>query len=886
MSDPNDPLSRRRLIGEPPLAAEDPELVRLRRRERALETANTALRVLLASQPSGRGDRGGASLGDDHALLSATVEKARSAMVVTDPTLPDNPIVFANKAFRTLTGYSAEEVIGRNCRFMQGPGTDPAGIAAMSDAIRNRHDATIDLLNYRKDGSSFINELFISPVFGPDGDLRYFFGCQTDVTQLRNASERLVGAEHRWRQRFERLQEGFLVGEMLWDASGEPQDFRYLEVNDAWGRLTGLPIETTLGRPNSEVLPELESEWLDDFAAVALSGEPRTETRWVRALGRAYEARIFRPEPGQFAVLFQDVSLRLREEARRDVLLQLSDILREENHPDELAHRAAALLGQKLGVSRAGYGTIDLATETILIAPDWRGPGIRSIAGTLRFRDYGSYIDDLKKGVTVVIDDTRLDPRTAVNSADLEAISARSFINMPVTEEGGFVALLFLNNDVPRAWTEDEISLMREVAERTRVAVARRRAERDLRQLTASLESKVEARTAALLAAEEQLRQSQKMEAVGQLTGGIAHDFNNLLTGISGSLELLTVRLAQGRLSELGRYAAAAQAAAQRAAALTHRLLAFSRRQTLDPKPTAADVLVDGMEEMIRRTVGPAIEIVVRHPAGLWPAIVDPNQLENALLNLCLNARDAMPDGGCITIETENAALDAAAARARDLPAGDYVSLCVIDTGTGMTADVIARAFDPFFTTKPLGQGTGLGLSMIYGFVRQSGGQVRITSEPGQGTTMCLYLPRHHGTLDGHGPRQAAGTPQRAEQGETVLVVDDEPSVRMLVTEVLEELGYVAIEAEDGGAGLQVLQSGVRVDLLVTDVGLPGGMNGRQVADAARILRPDLKVLFITGYAENAVVQNGHLEPGMHVLTKPFTIDLLADRIRSLIETP
>jgi PAS domain S-box-containing protein len=383
--------------------------------------------------------------------------------------------------------------------------------------------------------------------------------------------------------------------------------------------------------------------------------------------------------------------------------------------------------------------------------------------------------------------------------------------------------------------------------------------------------------------AEEQLRQAQKMEAVGQLTGGIAHDFNNLLTGISGSLELLQARMAQGRLTELDRYINAAQGASKRAAALTHRLLAFSRRQTLDPKPTDVNRLVSGMTELIRRTVGPAIEIEVVVAAGLWPILVDPPQLENALLNLCINARDAMPDGGRITIETANSCLDARAARDRDLHPGPYVSLCVTDTGTGMTAEVIKRAFDPFFTTKPLGQGTGLGLSMIYGFVRQSGGQVRIASGPGEGTTMCLELPRHHGaTQEADGLADLAGAP-RAEQGETVLIVDDEPSVRMLVTEVLEDLGYTAIEAADGPAGLSVLQSDVRIDLLVTDVGLPGGMNGRQVADAGRAVRPNLKILFITGYAENAAIGNGHLEPGMQVLTKPFAMEALAARIRELI---
>ena len=269
--------------------------------------------------------------------------------------------------------------------------------------------------------------------------------------------------------------------------------------------------------------------------------------------------------------------------------------------------------------------------------------------------------------------------------------------------------------------------------------------------------------------------------------------------------------------------------------------------------------------------------------AGLWPALVDPPQLENALLNLCINARDAMPDGGRITVETANKWMDDRMARERDLPPGQYLSLCVTDTGTGMSPDVIARAFDPFFTTKPIGQGTGLGLSMIYGFIQQSGGQIRVYSEVGQGTTMCLYLPRHYGPADEAGAAPSLDDAPRAEQGQTVLIVDDEPTVRMLVTEVLEDLGYTAIEAADGVAGLKVLQSNVRVDLLVTDVGLPGGMNGRQMADAARTGRPALKVLFITGYAENAILGNGHLEPGMQVLTKPFVMEALASRIKALI---
>jgi nitrogen-specific signal transduction histidine kinase/CheY-like chemotaxis protein len=382
---------------------------------------------------------------------------------------------------------------------------------------------------------------------------------------------------------------------------------------------------------------------------------------------------------------------------------------------------------------------------------------------------------------------------------------------------------------------------------------------------------------------EEMLRQSQKMEAVGQLTGGIAHDFNNLLAGISGSLELIGMRLAQGRTAEVDKYVTAARGAANRAAALTHRLLAFSRRQTLAPKPTDVKQLVSSMEELIARTIGPQIELETVNGAGLWPTLIDSSQLENAILNLCINARDAMPEGGKITIETGNRWFDRRTAKERRLEPGQYISLCVSDTGTGMSPEVQAKAFDPFFTTKPIGVGTGLGLSMIYGFAEQSGGAVTIYSELGQGTMVCIYLPRHWGDAEQRDHVDETAAAPRGD-GETVLVIDDEPTVRMLVSEVLADLGYVAIEAGDGAAGLKVLNSDARVDLLVTDVGLPGGLNGRQVADAARAVRPGLKTLFITGYAENAVLSHGHLDPGMHVMTKPFAMDALATRIRELIE--
>ncbi len=401
--------------------------------------------------------------------------------------------------------------------------------------------------------------------------------------------------------------------------------------------------------------------------------------------------------------------------------------------------------------------------------------------------------------------------------------------------------------------------------------------------INAVLERRVEERTSQLQVAEEALRQAQKMEAVGQLTGGIAHDFNNILQGITGALDRVQHRIAMGRPAEADRFLKAALDSANRAAALTHRLLAFSRRQTLDPRPIDANRLIAGMEELVRRTVGPDIAVEVVGAAGLWAVCADGGQLESALLNLCINARDAMPDGGKLTIETANKWLDDRAARERDLPPGQYVSLCVTDNGTGMTADVIERAFDPFFTTKPLGRGTGLGLSMIYGFVRQSGGQVRIYSEIGKGTTMCLYFPRWLGEADADDA--AAIEPVESGFGETVLVVDDDSTVRMLIAEVLTENHYRLIEAGDGVSALRVLEATQqRIDLMVTDVGLPGGMNGRQLADAARQLRPELKILFITGYAENAVVGNGHLEPGMAVLAKPFAMSSFANKVREILE--
>ena len=385
----------------------------------------------------------------------------------------------------------------------------------------------------------------------------------------------------------------------------------------------------------------------------------------------------------------------------------------------------------------------------------------------------------------------------------------------------------------------------------------------------------------ALQRVEERLRQSQKMEALGQLTGGIAHDFNNLLQGISGAIDIVRSRLADGRSDDVERFMDAATQSAHRAASLIQRLLAFARRQSLDSRAVNVNRLVGSMEDLLGRTLGPQISLKVITGQDVWPARSDENQLESAILNLAINARDAMPDGGTLTLETLNSTLDAAYVRAHEgLQVGDYAVVAVTDTGTGMSPAVLAKVFEPFFTTKPIGQGTGLGLSGIYGFAKQSGGHVRIHSQVGQGTTVRLFLPRDVASPEATLPLEAPDIPQG--EGETVLVVEDDVAVRMIVLDELSELGYQTLEAIDGPTALPILESSRKIDLLLTDVGLPG-MNGRQIAEIGRQHRPGLRVLFMTGYAEKAASRAKFLAPGMEMISKPFTMDALAARIGGIL---
>ena len=530
------------------------------------------------------------------------------------------------------------------------------------------------------------------------------------------------------------------------------------------------------------------------------------------------------------------------------------------------------------GVSREAFANFRMPRNTAIFGPTFSGEGpVRS-------------------------DDIRADPRYGRNppyhGMPQGHLPVRSYLALPVlSRSGDVIGGLFFGHSEPGIFTERAERIGVGLAGQAAIAVdnarlyeagqielaARRQAEHDLKQMNETLEQRVAEEVASRQNAEESLRQVQKMEAIGQLTGGIAHDFNNLLTVISGNVEYLQRQLTGDR--ELHRAAAAALRGSSRAALLTQRLLAFSRQQTLAPRVIALNDLIAGLTDLLRRTLGELISVETVRSAGLWNIFADANQLENAIINLALNARDAMPDGGKLTIETANCHLDEDYASLHgDVQPGQYVGVFVTDAGIGMAEDIVAKAFEPFFTTKGVGQGTGLGLSQVYGFVKQSGGHVKIYSEIGQGTAVKLYFPRHQARADMSEAGPDPGSAPRAKDDEIILIVEDDSDVRSFTTKLAEDLGYRVISAADGASALRLLDSHADIKLLFTDVGLPRGMNGRQLADEAMRRRPRLRVLFTTGYARNAIVHHGRLDPGVEVVFKPFTRNELATKIRRLLD--
>jgi signal transduction histidine kinase/DNA-binding response OmpR family regulator len=687
-------------------------------------------------------------------------------------------------------------------------------------------------------------------------------------------------------------------------------------------------LQAAEGRRPDLVISDVMMPRLDGFGLVAAIRE-RPGLREVPVIllsARAgEEARVEGLEAGADDYLAKPFSARelLARVATNlelaEIRREAADALREEARRLEVLNRTGAALAAELDLDRLLQTVIEAAVSLTAAshgvyfekAPPGEGEEFRpmamaghdrALAGRLPLPRATPLLGPVFRGERILrISDLALDPAHGRNppyhGLPHGHPPVRSLLGAPVVSRTGEVlgAMLFGHPQPGRFSSRDEL-IVSGIAAQAAVAIdnarlyrASRQAEEALRRLNETLEQRVAEEIAARLDVEQELRQSQKMEAIGQLTGGVAHDFNNLLQVILGSLERLRRRAETGGVApeQATRMSEAAIRAAERAAALTQRLLAFSRRQPLEPKPTDLNKLVGSMSDLVHRTLGESIVIETVLAAGLWRALIDANQLESTLLNLAVNARDAMPGGGRLTIETANAFIDEAySSLYRDVAPGQYVLVAVSDTGSGMSKEVMGRAFEPFFTTKGIGQGTGLGLSQVYGFVKQSGGHVKLYSEPGHGTTVKLYLPGLDAAAKAEPIADEAEPVAAGSRSEVILLVEDDPDVRAHSLEMLRELGYRVLAAADGESALAQLAAAGPIDLLFTDVGLPGRMNGKQLADEARRRRPGLRVLFTTGYARNAIVHHGRLDPGVELLAKPFAFAALADKLRQVLDAP
>ncbi|CAE6798753.1 PAS domain-containing protein [Xanthomonas arboricola pv. corylina] len=789
-------------------------------------------------------------LADEHERLIRLFEQAPMFMAFLSG--PQHRVEFANPCYSRLIGH--RDVIGKPLAEALPDLVEQGHLHRLDEVYQSGRAYAANALAYNVQAEPGgrverrLLDLVYQPIAGADGTVSGIFVQGLDITDRIGLERAVREAEVRNRQILDSVMDYAIIAT---DLHGLVTSW-----NEGAQRILGWSEAEMLGQTLERTFtPEdVERRQILIEAAAALESGSGMDERWhVRKSGQRFWANgslmVLRDETGAaigFVKVLRDrTAERLASEALRESERRLDALVRASSQSIFSASADWRELRQLVGegaLSDARSASLNWQQE--MVHPDDRARLAEAIAHS-------------------IVNKTGLDVEYRVLDAD-QRVGWTLMRAIPLLDEREQIVEWF--------GTAADIT-------------DKRLAEQQLRQLTETLEERVRERSAALLLAEEKLRQSQKMEAVGQLTGGLAHDFNNLLTAISVGLELLQTRIEQGKYDRLERYVEMAQSSAARATALTQRLLAFSRRQTLAPTSLEVQALVQGMHDIIARTLGPSIALQLRPAAAPWKVLVDAPQLENALLNLCINARDAMPDGGELTIAVANRVLDAGAAQQLDLPIGEYVCLSVQDTGTGMSADVMSKVFEPFFTTKPIGQGTGLGLSMIYGFTRQSGGHVRIDSEVGVGTTMALYLPRFDGVLAQDEAVPATEQPLRSTAPScTVLLVEDETAIRVLMSEVLSEAGYRVIETAEGNAAVERLRSQETIDLLVTDVGLTGGLNGRQVADAGRQYRPTLPVLFVTGYAATAAVGAGQLEEGMEVLTKPFLTVDLERRVAQLLE--
>ena len=685
------------------------------------------------------------------------------------------------------------------------------------------------------------------PVRGPDGSILRWYGTCTDIDDLKRAEEALRESQ----ARFQAMADSAPAPVWVTDETG------VAFANQAYLDFAGRPAEEVIGAGWTSLVHP------DDLPALLAR---RTEA-WETHAPYSFEAR-FRRFDGAWRLLHAVCNPRLPGPDSHGGYVGLATDITEQRAAEEKLRESETRYRVALSAGSLGAWSWDAATDVVTLSDE---------AASL----FGLAPGPLAKWSDLA---TLIMGEDAAHTAETIANSIRTRSDYSVEyrvarPEGGQIWV----NTVARPIVDADgqvTGMIGAVGDIT----ARREAEAKLRELNETLEQKVAEEIARRAEAEEALRQAQKMETLGQLTGGVAHDFNNLLQIIRGNLEILGRNLPE-EAERLRRATDNAMRGAERAAILTQRLLAFARRQPLAPKPVDLNKLISSMTDLIHRTLGETVEVRTALADGLWWVEVDPNQLENSILNLAVNARDAMPDGGRLVIETANVRLEEGASPVGDGAAGPCVALRVSDSGSGMDAATVERVFEPFFTTKDVGKGTGLGLSMVYGFARQSGGHVRITSEPGKGTEVAMYFPRLAvSAAEAEGAEEAGPVPSAGRE-ETILVCEDDADVRLYSAEVLRELGYEVLEAEDGAAALRLLEAGDgKVDLLFTDVVLPGGMTGEAVAERARALHPALPVLFTTGYARNALVHRGRVDPGIELLTKPFTYADLATRVREMLD--
>lgn len=827
---------------------------------------------------------------------------------------PSHRFVAANAAYQALVGRG--DLIGRDISDVLPELVEQGYIGILDEVFRTGKPFVGRGIEARRRSTGDAKDEIILI----DVTVRPFLDCDAGVTALViegrdiTAERAMLEAARESEDRFRLVAEN--APAMLWmgDVSGH---CIYLnrEQRAFWGlsedAVTTFDWNTLLHPDDREHLYRPFCTAMADHTSFTVEARHRRadgQYRLLRTIGR--------PRFGPFGNFLGMLGVNLDVTEAR----QAEAALREETAALEVLNRTGATFASELDVERLVQSVTDAGVELTgakfgaffykSVGPDGAMLDLYCLSGAPReaFSKFGMpratkvFAPTFNGDGIVRSDDIRTDPRYGHNAPHNGMpkghLPVRSYLAVPVRSRWGeVIGGLFFGHPEPGVFSERAEHVVLGLAGHAAVALdnarlfaaaqkeleSRRAAEQALHDLNVSLEQQVEERTAELRRNEDALRQAQKMEAVGQLTGGVAHDFNNLLQIIVGNLETLERNLPADQ-TRFRRFVDNAMNGARRATTLTQRLLAFSRRQPLDPKTLDINGLVQGMSDLLHRTLGEDIAVETVLGAGLWRVEADANQLENALLNLAVNARDAMPVGGKLTIETTNTHIDAgyAAAHAEVRP-GQYVAVCVSDTGLGMDKGTLSRVFEPFFTTKEAGKGTGLGLSQVYGFVKQSGGHVKVYSESGHGTTVRIYLPRRLGAAAAEAVAEPNLTPE-GSIGETILVVEDNDDVRTHTVETLRELGYRVVEAHDGPSALRLLERQAKVDLFFTDVVLPGGLNGAQLAVEARAIRPDIKVLFTTGYARNAIVHHGRLDPGVELITKPFTYAGLAAKVRDVLD--